>query len=294
MSYQVELRHLYYFKTVAEELHFRRAAERLYIAQPGLSRQIKYLEEHFGTSLFLRNKRRVELTSAGRCLLQEVNLVFDQLHHLEKKMERIASGKSMTLKVGFIGSAIQAVLPDLLLHLNQEQPEIDISLNELSTSLQLDLLEKFELDIGFVRMGDTPLGMESVPVLQETFSLVVPKRTGNDQRRLTDFSASPFILFSKEYSGAYYDLVMSIFTDHHFQPKVALKTVNALSIFTLVSRGLGVAIVPSSLRKGYHAAVDFIELSDIPQRTTLSVLWDPRNSNPAVPLFINTLQKKLS
>ena len=293
MSYQVELRHLYYFKTVAEELHFRRAAERLYIAQPGLSRQIKYLEEHFGTSLFLRNKRRVELTSAGRCLLQEVNLVFDQIHYLEK------DGKNSKWKIddfsgGSNGSAIQAVLPDLLLHLNQEQPEIDISLNELSTSLQLDLLEKFELDIGFVRMGDTPLGMESVPVLQETFSLVVPKRTGNDQRRLTDFSASPFILFSKEYSGAYYDLVMSIFTDHHFQPKVALKTVNALSIFTLVSRGLGVAIVPSSLRKGYHAAVDFIELSDIPQRTTLSVLWDPRNSNPAVPLFIDTLQKKLS
>ncbi|MGO1815382.1 MAG: LysR substrate-binding domain-containing protein, partial [Sphingobacterium sp.] len=103
-----------------------------------------------------------------------------------------------------------------------------------------------------------------------------------------------FILFAKEYSSSYYDLVMSIFRDHAFKPIVALKTVNALSIFSLVGQGLGVAIVPSSLQKGYHTHVDFLELSEIPQRTTLSLLWNPRNTNPGVLLFLNVLRSHLN
>lgn len=298
MSYHIELRHLYYFKTLAEELHFRRAAERLFIAQPGLSRQIKQLELHYGTPLFLRTKRRVELTSAGRFLYQEVTKLFAHLDQVANKMEKIATGKFMALKVGFIGSAIQAILPQLLIKLNQKHPAIDLSLNELSTNLQLNMLEKFELDIGFLRTEVPAIGLQAKTVLRETFSLVVPKgrlaEASNYPTPLEAFKESPFILFSRDYSNSYYELVMSIFRDHGFQPTVALKTVNALTIFTLVSQGLGVAIVPSSLQKGYHTQVDFIELVQLPQRTTLSVLWNPKNSNPAVPLFLKVLTTQLT
>lgn len=298
MGYQIELRHLHYFKTLAEELHFRKAAERLFIAQPGLSRQIKQLEVYYGTSLFFRNKRRVELTSAGQYLYREVKHVFEQLDRIEAKMEKMAAGKSITLKVGFIGSAIQAILPELLIDLNHLHPSIDLSLNELSTSVQLELLKQFEQDVGFVRMEDIPTGLDSIPILRETFSLVVPKNRytnlSSDNIQLIDFRDTPFILFAKEYSSSYYDLVMSIFRDHAFKPIVALKTVNALSIFSLVGQGLGVAIVPSSLQKGYHTHVDFLELSEIPQRTTLSLLWNPRNTNPGVLLFLNVLRSHLN
>ncbi|WP_156307042.1 LysR family transcriptional regulator [Sphingobacterium endophyticum] len=289
MNYQIELRHLLYFKTVAEELHFRRAAERLFIAQPGLSRQIKQLEDYYQTKLFVRDKRNVELTETGVYLKKEVDLIFNQLSNIKGHIEKISEGKISSLKLGFIGSAVQAILPQLLVELKQKQPLIDITLNELSNEIQLDLLNKQELDFGFVRINETPMGLKSIPILTEHFSLVVPKNRFNKIKgkiNLKDFSKESFILFSKEYSNSYYELVMSIFEDHGFNPHVTLRTVNALSIFNLVSQGLGVAIVPSSLKKGYHTHVDFLELNHLAQRTTLSLIWNKKNRNPGIPLML--------
>lgn len=294
MNYQIELRHLLYFKTVAEELHFRRAAERLFIAQPGLSRQIKQLEDYYQTKLFVRDKRNVELTETGLYLKKEVDLIFNQLSNIKGHIEKIAEGKISSLKLGFIGSAVQAILPQLLVELKQKQPLIDITLNELSNEIQLNLLNKQELDFGFVRINETPMGLKSIPILTEHFSLVVPKNRFNKIKgkiNLKDFSKESFILFSKEYSNSYYELVMSIFEDHGFSPHVTLRTVNALSIFNLVSQGLGVAIVPSSLKKGYHTHVDFLELNHLPQRTTLSLIWNRKNRNPGVPLMLEIVEK---
>ena len=294
MNYQIELRHLLYFKTVAEELHFRRAAERLFIAQPGLSRQIKQLEDYYQTKLFVRDKRNVELTETGLYLKKEVDLIFNQLSNIKGHIEKIAEGKISSLKLGFIGSAVQAILPQLLVELKQKQPLIDITLNELSNEVQLNLLNKQELDFGFVRINETPMGLKSIPILTEHFSLVVPKNRSykiKGKINLKDFSKESFILFSKEYSNSYYELVMSIFEDHGFSPHVTLRTVNALSIFNLVSQGLGVAIVPSSLKKGYHTHVDFLELNHLPQRTTLSLIWNRKNRNPGIPLMLEIVEK---
>ncbi len=293
MNYQIELRHLQYFKVVAAELHFRRAAEKLFIAQPGLSRQIKQLEEYYHTALFIRDKRNVELTEAGKYLKGEVDLIFNQLSNMKEHIEKISEGKITSLKLGFIGSAVQAILPQLLVALKQRQPLIDITLNELSNEVQLELLFKNELDFGFVRIKETPSVLNSIPILTEHFSLVVPKNKyskTNAKVNLLDFRDESFILFSKEYSNSYYELVMSIFEDHDFTPHVALKTVNALSIFNLVSQGLGVAIVPTSLKKGYHTHVDFLELTHIPQRTTLSLVWNKKNRNPGIPLMLEILK----
>lgn len=293
MNYQIELRHLQYFKVLAEELHFRRAAERLYIAQPGLSRQIKQLEEYYRTPLFIRDKRNVALTVAGEYLKTEVDLLFNQMGIIKTQIEKIAEGKLTSLKLGFIGSAVQAILPQLLVELKQQQPLIDITLNELTNEAQLDMLLRNELDFGFVRIKDTPIGLRSIPILTDHFALVVPKThpLGKSKKvNLQDFKDESFILFSKEYSNSYYELVMSIFQDQGFQPHVALKTVNALSIFNLVSQGLGVAIVPSSLKKGYHTHVDFLELQHIPQRTTLSLLWNDNSRNPGIDLLLNIVK----
>src|SRR5690606_33111196 len=149
MNYQIELRHLHYFKVLAEELHFRKAAERLFIAQPGLSRQIKQLEEFYQTPLFIRDKRNVSLTNAGVYLKQEVDLLFNHLNSIKTQVEKIAEGKITSLKLGFIGSAVQAILPELLANLKHQQPLIDITLNELSNETQIEMLLKNELDFGF-------------------------------------------------------------------------------------------------------------------------------------------------
>ncbi|WP_286751946.1 MULTISPECIES: LysR family transcriptional regulator [Sphingobacterium] len=296
MNYQIELRHLLYFKVLAEELHFRRAAEKLFIAQPGLSRQIKQLEESYGVALFERNKRNVQMTEAGIYLFAEVKELFRHLDQIETQLQSFANGKISTLKLGFIGSAVQTILPELLLNLKQQQPDIELALHELANETQLDLLEKKELDLGFVRLSETPPGLCSLPIHTEHFSLVLP----NDHPLLNSPKASldalkdeSFILFSKNYSHSYYDLVMSIFSDHKFIPKVTLRTVNALTIFNMVAQGLGVAIVPSSLKNGYHVDVTFLELNGLPQRTTLSLVWNAQNRNPGIPLVTQIITSKL-
>lgn len=294
MNYQIELRHLHYFRVLAEELHFRKAAERLFISQPGLTRQIKQLEEIYKTPLFERGKRYVKLTEAGKFLQKEVDILFNQVNNIHTQIEKIAEGKITNLKLGFIGSAVQTILPELLAKLKAKQPLIDVSLNELSNEVQLEMLLKNELDFGFVRTDDYPFQLEAYPILTENFALVVPKNhpiIAKKKISLADVKEEPFILFSKQYSSFYYELVMSIFRDYQFEPKVALRTVNALSIFNLVSQGLGIAIVPSSLKKGYSTDVDFIELNHIPQRTTLYLAWSKENRNPGIQLFINILKE---
>lgn len=296
MNYQIEFRHLHYFRVLAEELHFRKAAERLFISQPGLTRQIKQMEEIYRTPLFERDKRNVKLTEAGIFLKQEVDLVFNQLNNIRTQIEKIAEGKITNLKLGFIGSAVQTILPELLAKLKVKQPLIDISLQELSNEIQLEMLVRNELDFGFVRTANYPSQIQTYPILTENFALVVPKGhpiTTRKKVSLSDFKEESFILFSKQYSASYYDLVMSIFRDHQFEPKVALRTVNALSIFNLVSQGIGIAIVPSSLKKGYHSDVEFIELTHIPQRTTLYLAWNKENRNHGIPFFTDILKEIL-
>jgi len=293
MNYQIELRHLHYFRVLAEELHFRKAAERLFISQPGLTRQIKQMEEIYKTTLFERGKRSVKLTEAGEFLKKEVDLIFNQLANMHTQIEKISEGKITNLKLGFIGSAVQTILPELLAKLKAKQPLIDVTLNELSNEVQVEMLLKNELDFGFVRMENFPTTILTHPILTENFALVAPKGhplINKKKINLVDFKEESFILFSKQYSSSYYNLVMSIFRDQQFEPKVALRTVNALSIFNLVSQGLGIAIVPSSLKNGYNTDVDFIELTHIPQRTTLYLAWNQENRNSGIQSFIDILK----
>jgi len=291
MNYQIELRHLNYFKVLAEELHFRKAAERLFISQPGLSRQIKQMEEIYKAQLFERGKRHVKLTAAGQYLKGQVDAIFVQLQHIQEHIEKIDKGIITTLKVGFIGSAAQTILPQLLASLNQKHPNIDISISEMSNEKQIELILKKQLDIGFVRMFDETIPLGYQHVMTEHFVLVVPKNSAYSTQQEIDIASlkkEKFILFGKEYSNHYYKLVMSIFDDHDFSPLVALRTVNAMSIFHLVAQGIGIAIVPQSLSKGYNIDVDFIDLKHLRQRTTLSIIWNKENTNTGIATFLES------
>ena len=123
MSNQIEFRHLRYFQVVAQELHFRKAAEKLFITQPGLSRQIKQLEEELGAQLFLRDKRIVSLTDAGKYLYDESTQLINQLDAVKRSIQLIDKGEEGELRIGFVGSAMQKVIPNLLLKLNNKYPK---------------------------------------------------------------------------------------------------------------------------------------------------------------------------
>ena len=296
MSYQVELRHLHYFRILAEELHFRKAAERLFISQPGLSRQIKQLEEIYQVALFERGKRFVRLTAAGVYLKEECDRLFGQLDRMTQVLKTLADPDAVTLRLGFIGSAVQSVLAQLLIRVKQEHPRVEVDLQELSNEAQIHKLLKEELDFAFVRIDEIPKGLQGIPILTEAFSLVVPRNFAIQEAsftQLSDLKTEPFILFSKDYSHAYFDLVMSIFKDAGFQPNVALRTVNALTIFNMVEQGFGVAIVPASLQKGYTQQVNFIDLTMIPQRTTLTLLWNPDVKHAGISMFLEVVDKEI-
>lgn len=297
MNYQIELRHLLYFQALAEELHFRKAAERLFISQPALTRQIQQLEEIYQAKLFDRGQRHVHLTASGIYLKAEVDILVNQLRNMETQVQKISSGKLAELKLGFIGSAIQTILPEILLQLDQQYPLLDISLQELSNEKQLESLYNNELDFAFIRSENVPEHLALKKLLAEPFELVVPKdypiQQGNF-KSMADFQEERFILFSKQYSSAYYDLVMSIFTDQGYMPNVTLKTVNAFSIFHLVAQGMGVAIVPASLKKGYETNVNFISLTSLPQRTTLSLVWNKNNRNIGIPRLLEIVDEILA
>tara|TARA_R110002096_G_C14659146_1_gene727398 strand:+ start:3988 stop:4875 length:888 start_codon:yes stop_codon:yes gene_type:complete len=293
MSNQIEFRHLRYFQTVAQELHFRKAAEKLFITQPALSRQIKQLEEYVGAELFKRDKRNVSLTKAGEYLLKESQFLFDHLGYIKDNIQHIAQGDEGEIRIGFVGSAMQSVIPTLLKKINKESPGIHFVLTELTNQDQVDKIRNDQLDLGFIRTMRLPEGLIKKDVFEETFCLVLPKShpiSQNNFKNISDLKEEDFILFSSQYSHGYYDKIMSIFEDQGFSPKVAHESVHANTIFRLVENELGIGIVPSSLKQGFDLNIKFIDLKDIPQRTTLSAIWKKESRNPILKSVVGFLE----
>ena len=283
MSNEIEHRHIRYFLTVAEELHFSRAAEKLFITQPALSRQIRQLEEYLGAQLFKRDKRNVSLTKTGEYFLEEATFLFNHLAFVKQNIRRVSDGEEGELRIGFVGSAMHSVIPGLLKQINERSPGIHTVLTELPNQDQIDRIRNDELDIGFIRTMRLPSGLKKADVFEESFCLVLPEShplNPNSFNSVIDLENEPFILFSSQYSHGYFEKIMSIFEDQGFSPKVAHESVHSNTIFRLVENGLGIGIVPSSLKHGYDLKIKFIELDMIPQRTTLSAVWKEESRNP--------------
>jgi len=279
----MELRHLKYFLAVAEDLHFRKAAERLFISQPGLSRQIKQLEEELGFTLFERTNKKVYLTKAGTFLKKEMALTLKNLDDSINHARLLYEGIEGQINFGYVGSAMQNVIPNLLLKIRGKYPNLHYSLKEMENPEQIDALLLQEIDLGFVRLNRVPMGLNIQPIFEDTFSLVLPKNhliNDDNFKNLLQLKQEPFILFDKSYSPDYYAQVMEIFSDSGFTPSISHNTVHASTIFKLVENNFGIAIVPTTLQLGYKMDIKFIELTKIKQRTVLSVAWNENNRNP--------------
>ncbi|MFM1877365.1 MAG: hypothetical protein RLZZ241_231 [Bacteroidota bacterium] len=293
MSNQIELRHLRYFTVLASHLNFHRAAEVLNISQPGLSRQIAQLEFHLGTPLFIRDRKTVSLTQSGRYLYEQAVPQLNTLDRIYEQTREIGAGKSGEIRIGFLGSAMQQVIPNLLLGLKTSHPELHAALVERSNQDQVSALLEAQQDLGFVRLSDLPPELEGCTVFRETFSLVVPKGhpiTEANFNSMSQLSDQNFILFSPEYSPDYYRMVLSICEDAGFHPKISHRSVHAHTIFRLVEAGFGVALIPTSLQQGFKMDIRFIQLSDIRQRAVLTAIWKRVHHNRALESCIAQLR----
>ncbi|GGZ91953.1 LysR family transcriptional regulator [Algibacter mikhailovii] len=289
MSNQIELRHLSYFLAVAKELHFRKAAEKLYISQPGLSRQIKQMEAELDVVLLERNNRNVRLTKAGEYLQKELEATLENLYAVLANAKRIGEGIEGDLNFGYVGSAMQNIIPNLLIQIRNEYPKTHFNLKEMDNQKQIDSLQNQDIDIGFVRLERVPKNLVLCPILEDSFSLVLPQNHALNKSNFKDLSElknEPFIMFDPSYSPNYHQKIMQIFDYFGFTPIVYHKTVHATSIYKLIELGFGISIVPSSLQIDSTSKVKFIDLDRIPQRTTLSAVWNKNNKNPILPKIL--------
>ena len=244
----IELRHLRYFVAVAEELHFGRAAQRLHIAQPPLSQQIRKLEETIGHLLFQRTSRNVKLTAAGEELLKRAQQTLGKVAEDIDNTRRVGRGEVGTLTVGFIASSMLTVFPQMLSAYRKQFPEVELRLREFYTSGLLRALRDGTADIGFTRdAGNDEEGVHTEVLLPESYMAVVPFRHPLAQRsslRVSDLRGEPFVLFSPSVGQSAWDKVERLCRQGGFRPRVVQEAPHWLSILRLVSAGLGVTIAP--------------------------------------------------
>jgi DNA-binding transcriptional LysR family regulator len=293
----MELRHLRYFVAVGEEQHYGRAAQRLRVAQPALSRQIQDLEDEVGFKLFERLPRGVKLSSAGKLFLEDARRILQQVNEAAARAALVARGQSGTLRVGFTENASwHGVVPDSLRKFRERQPDADLQLNPSTSLEQIEGIRSGRLDAGFVfnmPRNDEELGQ--LAVAMQHVELATPKghRLSKVKKlRLRDLIDAPFIWFPRRESPAFYDRLMhQCYRGGLKSPRVVQEAVNEATILSLVSHGMGVGWVNGTARWRCPERVVIISVSDLNMRLPLSLVWRKDNTSPLLAGFIADVQR---
>lgn len=291
----IELRHLRYFVAVAEELHFGRAAQRLHIAQPPLSQQIRKLEEAIGHPLFLRTSRNVRLTAAGEELLKRAQQTLRKVSEDVQSTRRVGRGEVGTLTVGFIASSMLTVFPHMLSIYRRQFPEVALRLREYYTGVLLQALRDGTTDIGFTRdAGTNEEGLHTEILLHEPYIAVVPRHHTLAKRtvlRIGDLRDEPFVLFSAEVGLNAWEKVMRLCRQANFRPRVAQEAPHWLSILRLVGAGIGVTIAPASVEKIADEGVRCFPLKDAKVLSHLELAYCKKTLTELEMSFVSLARK---
>lgn len=261
----MELRHLRYFVAVAEERNFTRAAERLHIAQPPLSRQIQQLEETLGVQLFERNARPLKLTDAGRFFYSHAVQLLAQTVELESMTKRV--GKiERNMSVGFVGSTLYGMLPKIIRRFRDEHPAVELSLQELSTMDQIKALKEGRIDVGFGRIRHEDPSVRRVVLREERMIVALPLGHPLADLKpvlsLHDLINETLIIFPKAPRPSYADQVLAAFRDRGLEPSHIYETRELQIALGLVAAGEGISVVPSSVYGLKRDDVSYKELDD--------------------------------
>jgi len=290
----MELRHLRYFVAVAEELHFGRAANRVGIAQPPLSKQIQQLEDEIGVKLFKRTRRSVSLTHAGETFLKEARQALELSERAVRSARRADRGEIGRLVVSFVGSATYSFLPNALRSFRTRFPHVELFLRELTTYQQLDGLHRKAVDAGVVRppIKDDALFIETL--LQEPFIVALPG--GHALASLTSIplqmlAPEGFVMFSRQQGTTFHDQVVSLCHQAGFSPNVVQEAVQIPTVLGLVSAGMGITLVPASIRKLQFAGVLYRDLVQVDRTTELAMAYRRDDESPVLQSFLNVTRE---
>lgn len=289
----MEFRHLRYFLTVAEELHFTRAAEKLNIGQPPLSQQIQSLEGELGVKLFNRTRRSVALTEAGEHLVIQAKEILRMSGDLRAELLDIEQGKTGELRIGFTTTGL---FVDELSHplktYRRSYPDVRISLSEMYSRQQLDALLNQEIDIGYVRLtpGTKQDGLDIHILRSDRLCVVLPEdhpEATADSLTLSDVRNEPFIFYPEKSGAAVPELVRRLCRRAGFTPTVVQEAAEVLTHIGLVAAGVGISVLPrpvDSLRPG---GVAFIPLADDDAELCMALVTRSEERHMRVLNYIN-------
>lgn len=258
----MELRHLRYFKALAETLNFTRAAERLHMAQPPLSRQIGQLEEELGTLLVERG-RPLRLTEAGRYFHEQTGTLLQQLEQIAATTRRIGQGQRHWLGIGFAPSTLYGLLPELTRELRRDA-ELQLDLVEMTTVQQVEALKAGRIDIGFGRIRIDDPAIEQRVLYEDPLVAVLPRGHAlcGTTPSLAQLAGEPFVLYPATPRPSYADHVLALFAHHGLSVKVGQWSNELQTALGLVAAGLGVTLAPASVRQQHRADLEYTGVSD--------------------------------
>ncbi len=289
----IELRHLTYFRTLAETLHFGRTAELLHISQPPLTRQIAALERDLGVLLFDRGKRHVRLTKAGEQFYLDTLEVFNTLEHAKRNAISTSTGVNGSLLAGFMMSTAYNVLPSLARRYSAAYPTVNLRLSEYVPNLLADDIRNGKIDVGVMYPPEDCSKLNSCTIFSEPLVAVLPKhhRLAKKTTLSTDELANdPFISIPRTIAPTVYDIIFKHCLTHKFKPNIKLETNLQQTIVNFVGEGLGVALVPNSMKAMKLDTVVFKPLVS-PPTVEIAVIWHKDNKNPCIHTFVETAQE---
>lgn len=281
-----ELSQLRCFVTAAEELHFGRAAARLNMTQPPLSRQIQVLERLLGVTLFERTTRNVKLTPAGRVFLPEARRIVWLAESATLAARRVAQGDAGRISIGFTAVSGYSFLPQIIASARARLPNIELELREMVSGQQAEALMTGLIDIGFVRPPVERQEFATLKVVSESLVAALPTndpRLSSSELTLQQFDGMPLIMYSREGASYFHNMLVGLFDGAGVTPDYVQTVTQIHSMMGLVKAGLGAALVPRTAMSLQFADVHFRGVVTAPEKPVeLHMAWRRDNTNPAL------------
>lgn len=243
----MELKHLRAFATLAEELHFGRAAQRLAIVQPALSMQIKALEDWLGVRLLDRNRHSVTLTDVGRLFLEEARATLHQAQRSADVARGLGRGETGRIRLGFVSSVLPELLPTLIRHAHRRYPGIRLELKDMPGPDQVQALKSDQLDFGLMRLPAPHAGVQTQTVLHESIIVALPADhplAAHSSIEVAQLAQQPVLMLARRYAAGFHDALLRAVSEHGGRLDIADELGEFTTMLALVSAGLGIGLLP--------------------------------------------------
>jgi DNA-binding transcriptional LysR family regulator len=281
--------------TLHDELHFGRAAAKLHLSQPALTKQIKRLESKLGGRLFNRSTGGVSVTSAGVAITERARSLLHEAESASSFAELAAHGTAGTLRIGFGVATIPDILPNSVIAFRRAHPHVSFEMRDMSTQSQVEALQTGSIDVGFVRIPRPEHDLQFVPIRKDELVLVTQAMSGRRyEKRLAAMRDEPFVLISRSSSPTLHNHVHEVCRSAGFYPRVIQEVEELFTLLYLVRSGLGVSLVPASAKRMRVPGLRFVSTGHREAFWNIGVAWSRKRASPLIENFVSVVRRTAS